>query len=108
MLVFVLEFKSLVAGFGRGKVSLSCLLGSFPNSVCLRQLLAQKKQMEQQPASDVADTLPFDPVPVAAALMTGSSPDAVSSSDSQDSIGTPSGICRCLAGDFSNAKRGRG
>ena len=32
MLVFVLEFKSLVAGFGRGKVSLSCLLGSFPNS----------------------------------------------------------------------------
>ncbi|CAL1160110.1 unnamed protein product [Cladocopium goreaui] len=72
----------------------------------LKQLLAQKKQMEQQPASDVADTLPFDPVPVAAALMTGSSPDAVSSSDSQDSIGTPSGICRCLAGDFSNAKRG--
>ena len=69
------------------------------------------KKQKEQPASDFADTLPFDPVPVAAALMetTGSSPGVVSSSGSQDSIGTPSGgICRCLAADFSKEKQGRG
>eukprot|EP00435_Cladocopium_sp_Y103_P021197 s1115_g5.t1 len=92
-----------------------CLFGSFERPVFflfdaiqghlvmihLRGLLQKKKDAA---ATDVADTLPFDPSPVASALKKQLS--EIELVDSQDSSPKASQVCRSLAHEFSDVKSG--
>ena len=85
----------------------SCIVGMF-----LRQLLLQKRQQQQKPpATDFADTLPFEPSPVAATLKrTLSAAEMIDSQDSSPPQSSPDTghICRSLQNEFSEVKPGMG